>query len=251
MADELPFALAKLCSALSQYADAAWEWEQARQRAEVPLDSSGDERLLADFGRAGDAWVAASSALGDALRSLTEIWMDQMTPEGEPGALVQPRGDAPGPCSLIVEANRSRDDRLEFDAIEAMAIAYGGFGAGDAAMLAHKIDAIGPQPIIEEVRFDYAYDAKSLLDKIGLPCKLTETRVRASTTRDGPFLRRPIPERVRNEVWRRDEGRCVDCGSRARLEFDHIIPLSAGGSDTPRNLELRCEVCNRRKAARV
>jgi HNH endonuclease len=65
------------------------------------------------------------------------------------------------------------------------------------------------------------------------------------------FERRTIPERVRHEVWRRDQGRCVDCGGRERLEFDHIIPVSRGGSDTARNLELRCESCNRRKAASI
>ncbi len=50
-----------------------------------------------------------------------------------------------------------------------------------------------------------------------------------------------IPERVRHEVWRRDQGRCVECGSSERLEFDHIIPLSKGGANTARNIELRCE----------
>jgi len=59
--------------------------------------------------------------------------------------------------------------------------------------------------------------------------------------------REPIPEAVRHEVWRRDGGQCVDCGSRERLEFDHIVPWSEGGSNTARNLELRCETCNRRK----
>jgi HNH endonuclease len=63
--------------------------------------------------------------------------------------------------------------------------------------------------------------------------------------------RQAIPERVRHEVWRRDRGSCVECGSRARLEFDHIIPVSRGGSNTTRNIELRCEPCNRRKGARV
>jgi 5-methylcytosine-specific restriction endonuclease McrA len=63
--------------------------------------------------------------------------------------------------------------------------------------------------------------------------------------------REPVAEAVRHEVWRRDQGSCVDCGSRERLEFDHIIPVSRGGSNTARNLELRCEPCNRRKGARI
>jgi 5-methylcytosine-specific restriction endonuclease McrA len=63
--------------------------------------------------------------------------------------------------------------------------------------------------------------------------------------------RESLAERVRHEVWRRDGAACVDCGSRARLEFDHIIPVSRGGSNTARNIELRCEPCNRRKGARV
>lgn len=66
-----------------------------------------------------------------------------------------------------------------------------------------------------------------------------------------PVVSRAIAERVRHEVWRRDQGRCVDCGSRGRLEFDHIIPHSRGGSNTARNIELRCEPCNRRKGARI
>jgi hypothetical protein len=56
-----------------------------------------------------------------------------------------------------------------------------------------------------------------------------------------------IPEAVRVAVWRRDSGRCVKCGSRERLEYDHIVPVSRGGSSTVRNVELLCEKCNRSK----
>ena len=66
-----------------------------------------------------------------------------------------------------------------------------------------------------------------------------------------PLRRKPIPERVRHAVWRRDQGRCVQCGSQERLEFDHIIPVSKGGSDTERNLQLLCEACNRTKGASI
>jgi len=44
--------------------------------------------------------------------------------------------------------------------------------------------------------------------------------------------RTAIPSEVRREVWRRDSGKCVKCGSRERLEYDHIIPVAKGGSNT-------------------
>ena len=62
-----------------------------------------------------------------------------------------------------------------------------------------------------------------------------------------PLQRDPIPEDVRIFVWRRDEGRCVSCGSQERIEFDHIIPLEKGGSSTTRNIQVLCEQWNREK----
>lgn len=63
--------------------------------------------------------------------------------------------------------------------------------------------------------------------------------------------RQAIRSEVRREVWRRDQGRCVRCGSRENLEYDHIIPVSKGGSNTARNIELLCETCNRSKSDSV
>lgn len=68
---------------------------------------------------------------------------------------------------------------------------------------------------------------------------------------------RTVPKRetiraaVKRSVWRRDEGKCVECGSNENLEFDHIIPVSKGGSNTERNLQLLCEPCNRNKGANI
>jgi len=59
--------------------------------------------------------------------------------------------------------------------------------------------------------------------------------------------RQSIPDSVKSFVWNRDGGKCVKCGSRENLEFDHIIPLSKGGSNTARNIQLLCEKCNRQK----
>jgi uncharacterized protein len=63
--------------------------------------------------------------------------------------------------------------------------------------------------------------------------------------------RAAIPSEVRREVWRRDGGACVKCGSRRNLEYDHIVPVSKGGSNTARNIELLCESCNRSKSASI
>jgi hypothetical protein len=63
--------------------------------------------------------------------------------------------------------------------------------------------------------------------------------------------RQPIPSDVRREFWRRDEGKCVKCGSRLKLEYDHIIPVAKGGGNTARNIELLCESCNRSKSASI
>ena len=62
------------------------------------------------------------------------------------------------------------------------------------------------------------------------------------------YRREPIPQSVKNDVWNRDGGKCVQCGLSNGLEFDHIIPISKGGANTYRNLQLLCESCNRQKS---
>ncbi|WP_314060080.1 HNH endonuclease [Empedobacter brevis] len=63
--------------------------------------------------------------------------------------------------------------------------------------------------------------------------------------------RNPIPDDVKDKVWNRDGGKCVNCGSNINLEFDHIIPHSKGGANTYRNLQLLCESCNRTKSNKI
>ena len=62
---------------------------------------------------------------------------------------------------------------------------------------------------------------------------------------------RKISQNVKDKVWNRDQGKCIECGSNEKLEFDHIIPFSKGGSNTYRNIQLLCEECNRKKSNQI
>jgi len=70
-------------------------------------------------------------------------------------------------------------------------------------------------------------------------------------SRTADARRERIPESVQLFVWQRDKGHCVKCDSQERLEYDHIIPLSLGGSNTERNIQLLCQHCNREKGQRI
>ena len=64
--------------------------------------------------------------------------------------------------------------------------------------------------------------------------------------------RRIIPAKVKQEVWKRDNGRCVICGATEELHFDHIIPFLKGGTSIiSKNIQLLCARCNLEKRDRI
>ncbi len=63
---------------------------------------------------------------------------------------------------------------------------------------------------------------------------------------------RMIPSSVKQAVWKRDSGKCQDCGATENLHFDHIIPFSRGGSSlTAENIQLLCAKHNLHKSAKI
>jgi hypothetical protein len=63
--------------------------------------------------------------------------------------------------------------------------------------------------------------------------------------------RTAIPETIKMIVFQRDQGKCVRCGAKENLHFDHIIPVSKGGSNSEENVQLLCETCNLKKSDKI
>lgn len=64
----------------------------------------------------------------------------------------------------------------------------------------------------------------------------------------------PFSRNIRDKVFKRDGYRCVRCGAsnkEKRLEVDHIIPISRGGTNDMDNLQTLCWECNKDKGAVV
>ena len=66
--------------------------------------------------------------------------------------------------------------------------------------------------------------------------------------------RKPIPKRLRFEVFKRDKFMCQYCGALATakiLHCDHVVPVAEGGETTLLNLTTACKDCNLGKGARL
>jgi hypothetical protein len=96
-------------------------------------------------------------------------------------------------------------------------------------------------------------DAKIVSDGDRKVCRFF-LRPAKAPFRSEPFLKitRAIPTHVKVEVWKRDQGKCVICGSKDNLHFDHDVPYSKGGSSiTAKNVRLLCARHNLSKSDKI
>ena len=86
--------------------------------------------------------------------------------------------------------------------------------------------------------------------------KITDITVEQRKTVEATVIdmdhNRMIPTSVKLEVWKRDKGKCVTCGSSDNLHFDHILPFSRGGTSLKaENIQLLCARHNLTKSAKI
>ena len=84
--------------------------------------------------------------------------------------------------------------------------------------------------------------------------ELTDQGVDAQQSRVNPIIEhaRLIPTSVKREVFKRDGGKCVQCGASDNLHFDHILPYSKGGTSLKaENIQLLCARHNIEKRDKI
>jgi len=69
-------------------------------------------------------------------------------------------------------------------------------------------------------------------------------RLRTHTVKNS----RSICKQVKASVY---TGKCSNCGSRSRLEYDHKVKFSHGGNNSKENIQILCRSCNQRKEIRI
>jgi hypothetical protein len=253
LTERLGPALSEFLAAHARFKAASDQADAAIDRAlrETPGISRSDKPYLRDALRKDDTFAGEMNALRPAwetaLSDFEKAWRD-----GQAISEAATEEDLASARAAVVGDTADGDYRLtltktsqDWIAIAVIVTLTGGT-FDQAATVQKSIQHIGPAEVVSGVTLDQAVDVKTVLESLeGFALSISEGPP------PGTYKRHSIPESVRHEVWRRDGGACVDCGSRERLEFDHIVPVSKGGANTARNIELRCQDCNRSKAAKI
>ncbi len=104
--------------------------------------------------------------------------------------------------------------------------------------------------LFQLVDYNYVQHGRRRVFKFYL--KATSNTIEKGQAANSLPQRRIIPSEVKKEVWKRDKGRCVVCGTKDNLHFDHDIPYSVGGSSiTAENVQLLCARHNISKGNKI
>lgn len=97
-----------------------------------------------------------------------------------------------------------------------------------------------------------SFDRKVFKFRLQITDKTIDSRRRKIKNLKNIEHTRIIPTSIKLEVWKRDKGKCVMCGSTNNLHFDHDLPFSKGGTSIKaENIQLLCARHNLQKHDKI
>lgn len=91
-------------------------------------------------------------------------------------------------------------------------------------------------------------DGAPYLSRQRVGITITPQKRSARQTHDTLRLSGYVWMKLKASIFKRDDYTCQYCQARGvRLECDHVMPISRGGTNSPRNLKTACVRCNRSK----
>lgn len=168
------------------------------------------------------------------------------------------KDDTPDPDSLSTETRKrveAKVEELRERASEALRAGVSdnrrSLDAGRRAFFEQELARYDPDSHPEEIPEIFEEASCNIFGHI---CPVFFAAESITETSEERRRGRYIPFKVKMRVVRRDNHTCQECGAHLRddeVEFDHIIPLSKGGSTEEHNIRLTCYDCNREKSGRI
>ncbi len=143
----------------------------------------------------------------------------------------------------------TRDEAVKHNEFLKEQLAKGAYDSKRRQMFKKEVAEFNPKEYPES---NDPSDVEKSCSVFGHLCPVFFVNEPFTETREKRRVGRRISRSVMLRVVRRDNNQCQMCGHILRdneIEFDHIIPVSKGGSSEEHNVRVTCLDCNRNKGA--
>lgn len=130
-------------------------------------------------------------------------------------------------------------------------LAKGAYDEGRRKMFEDQVNKFHPEDYPEQLSKEEISMSCTIF---GHMCPVFFVNEPFTETSERRRIGRYIPRKMMMRIVRRDNYTCQECGKHLKddeIEFDHIIPISRGGSSEEHNMRLVCYDCNRKKSNRT
>ena len=234
-------------------------------------------RLLADVPdvaeklATGELTLSSLSQLQSAIHQEEKRTGEKITAEAKQDVVKKIEGKTSAEASRTVstefpEVSRAPKESLKPAGADGWTLTVGLDSAQKAALdrarelLSHSHPSATWAQIIAHLAIELAKRADPVARAARRTEKSPKMPQRFSATEDvSPSTRKPLPRALRDSVLAKAGGSCefadprtgAQCGSRVRVEVDHVVPFALGGSDEASNLRCLCAQHNRHESAQM